>query len=176
MRERLYDWIQRVSLGWFVCSCPGCFKSVSLVVVSSFPEIMIPFSSRISKYLTTPFPFPLVQMARTFLFFYVYTMPFALLSVVNKPIEDICLSFIVTYGFVGIEFVSIELDDPFGEDPNDLPVLGQARSVFDDVCLCILETDGLEYANKLQSKMNPASPQTHSSNGNRASESTALLV
>jgi predicted membrane chloride channel (bestrophin family) len=115
-------------------------------------------------------------MARTFLFFYVYTMPFALLSVVNKPIEDICLSFIVTYGFVGIEFVSIELDDPFGEDPNDLPVLGQARSVFDDVCLCILETDGLEYANKLQSKMNPASPQTHSSNGNRASESTALLV
>lgn len=28
----------------------------------------------IRKFLTTPFPFPLVQMARTFLFFYVYTV------------------------------------------------------------------------------------------------------
>jgi predicted membrane chloride channel (bestrophin family) len=32
------------------------------------------------KFLTTPVPFPLIQMARTFVFLYVFTVPFVLLS------------------------------------------------------------------------------------------------
>ena len=28
----------------------------------------------------------------------------------------------ITYGFLGLEYVSMELDDPFGSDPNDFPV------------------------------------------------------
>jgi hypothetical protein len=32
----------------------------------------------------------------------------------------------VTYGFVGLETVSIELDDPFGDDENDFDNLGMA--------------------------------------------------
>ena len=27
--------------------------------------------------------------------------------------------FLLTYGFVGLELVAIELDNPFGNDPND---------------------------------------------------------
>jgi predicted membrane chloride channel (bestrophin family) len=27
--------------------------------------------------------------------------------------------FVLTYGFIGLEVVAIELDNPFGNDPND---------------------------------------------------------
>ena len=55
------------------------------------------------KFLTTPFPFPLVQMTRTFLFTYVFTVPFALLSVNEKPIFHYILIFFFTFGFMGLE-------------------------------------------------------------------------
>jgi len=79
------------------------------------------------KIVTTPFPFPLVQMARTFLFLWVFTLPFAIENDIGKLPALVMIIFFVTYGFIGLEFVSIELDDPFGDDPNDFDVLGLAK-------------------------------------------------
>ena len=76
------------------------------------------------KFLTTPFPFPLVQMARTFMFIYLYTLPFAILDSVDRASVHFSIVFLVTYGFVGLETVSIELDDPFGDDDNDFNNMG----------------------------------------------------
>jgi Bestrophin, RFP-TM, chloride channel len=102
------------------------------------------------KFLTTPFPFPLVQMARTFLFFCkspksssgvykifdatthinqpsdVFTVPFALLSDSSDVYAHCVMIFILTYGFMGLETVSIELDNPFGNDDIDFNNLGMA--------------------------------------------------
>lgn len=66
------------------------------------------------KLVTTNFPFPLVQMARTFLLFYIFTLPFALLSDISSPYVHLVVIFFLTYGFVGLEIVAVELDDPFG--------------------------------------------------------------
>lgn len=76
------------------------------------------------KFLTTPFPFPLVQMARTFLFIYLYTLPFAILDAAENAWVHCTIVFLVTYGFIGLETVSIELDDPFGDDENDFNNVG----------------------------------------------------
>jgi predicted membrane chloride channel (bestrophin family) len=120
--------------------------------------------------MTTPFPFPLVQMARTFLFFYIYTLPFALLNDASNPLAHLGVIFMVridyylevlfawcwpfrlsltslllhhrhhrhqvTYGFVGLETVSIELDDPFGDDENDFDNLGMALVSNNSLLLC----------------------------------------
>lgn len=56
----------------------------------------------IRKFLTTPFPFPLVQMSRTFLFFYVFTVPFALVEASNKMVFHSILIFFFTFGFMGL--------------------------------------------------------------------------
>jgi len=61
----------------------------------------------IRKFLTTPFPFPLVQMARTFLFFYVFTVPFALVETSTNIIFHSILIFFFTYGFMGLEVSTI---------------------------------------------------------------------
>jgi predicted membrane chloride channel (bestrophin family) len=54
---------------------------------------------------------------------------------------------------MGLETVSIELDDPFGDDANDFDNLGMALTVFEDNYLIINAIDGPEYADKLRAKM-----------------------
>jgi predicted membrane chloride channel (bestrophin family) len=58
-------------------------------------------------------------MARTFLFLYVFTIPFVLLGDDSSDFVHCFIVFLLTYGFVGLETVAIELDDPFGDDLND---------------------------------------------------------
>lgn len=61
-------------------------------------------------------------MARTFLFLYVFTVPFAMLSDKSSDVAHCFMVFLLTYGFVGLEVVAIELDNPFGKDANDFDV------------------------------------------------------
>ena len=72
------------------------------------------------KFSSTPVPFPLVQMARTFLFLYLFTIPLVLVADVQSSIYAHCFAvFLMTYGFMGLEVIAIALDDPFGDDPID---------------------------------------------------------
>jgi predicted membrane chloride channel (bestrophin family) len=73
----------------------------------------------ILRFLTTPVPFPLIQMARTFLFLYVFTIPFVMLGDKSSLLAHCFVVFLLTYGFVGLELVAIEMDNPFGDDAND---------------------------------------------------------
>lgn len=71
------------------------------------------------KFITTPVPFPLIQMARTFLFLYVFTVPFIMVTDDSGLVAHCFFIAMITLGFVGLETVAIELDEPFGDDPND---------------------------------------------------------
>lgn len=71
------------------------------------------------QFMTTPVPFPLIQMSRTFLFLYVFTVPFVMLRDESSALAHCFAIFLLTYGFVGLELVAIEMDNPFGDDAND---------------------------------------------------------
>lgn len=80
------------------------------------------FQFSIQKLLTAPVPFPLIQMTATFLFFFLFTIPFAFLSDENNPFiaaSHCFVVFLLTYGMMGMDFVAVQLDDPFGDDEND---------------------------------------------------------
>jgi putative membrane protein len=70
------------------------------------------------KHMTTPFPFPMEQMNRTFLYFYIFTVPLTLLEDVKEkyPYLQMLVTVFLTYGFVGLQLIAVELDDPFGND------------------------------------------------------------
>jgi|JI8StandDraft_2_1071088.scaffolds.fasta_scaffold323911_1 hypothetical protein len=59
-------------------------------------------------------------------FCYCHQVPFALLSDPSIAIVHCIEIFVLTYGFMGLETVSIELDNPFGDDDNDFDNLGMA--------------------------------------------------
>jgi predicted membrane chloride channel (bestrophin family) len=108
----------------------------------------------ITKLTTTQLPFPLVQMTRTFLLFYIFTVPLALLSDVSSPYMHLVVIFFLTFGYIGLEVVSVELDDPFGDDPNDFNNLAMAQVVVEDAFLMIKTIDGEEYCDKLRARLN----------------------
>jgi predicted membrane chloride channel (bestrophin family) len=107
----------------------------------------------LKKLITAPFPFPLVQMTRTFLFFWVFSLPLVLVHAIPQPVQVMVIMFFVTYGFLGLEYVSMELDDPFGDDPNDFDDLGMAEIVFEDIYISLYKRDGLESAEMLRDKV-----------------------
>ncbi|KAL3922165.1 MAG: hypothetical protein SGILL_002350 [Bacillariaceae sp.] len=110
---------------------------------------------------TTPVPFPLVQMARTLVMVYVFTLPLVFLGDGNSNFwEDCITTFLLTYGFLGLDTTAVELDDPFGDDANDFDVAAYAQFAIDDVIILIYDADGEEWADALRYKMNdePSSP------------------
>jgi len=111
-------------------------------IISAYTDIMI--------FLTTPYPFPLVQMTRTILFFYIFTLPFALASDIQEIIPFLFTIFFITYGFIGLELIAIEIDDPFGTDPNDFDVGSIAKTAYDDIILLIRDVDGVEAENEIK--------------------------
>jgi len=92
----------------------------------------------LAKFSATPYPFPTAQMTRIFLFVWMFSLPFALVHNASEPYSVVLIIFFITYGFFGLEFVSIELDDPFGDDPNDLEMENLSnviiRGIEEDLC------------------------------------------
>lgn len=80
---------------------------------------------------STPLPFALVQMGRTFIFIRVVTIPFVLSGGDFLQQYPSAFSFVIllTYGFLGLEFVSRMLSNPFGDEiQNDLNIKGMGTA------------------------------------------------
>jgi len=55
-------------------------------------------------------------MSRTFVFLYVFVLPFVLVEDSSSNFAHCFMAFVLTFGFVGLELCAIGLDDPFGDD------------------------------------------------------------
>jgi predicted membrane chloride channel (bestrophin family) len=101
-------------------------------------------------------PFPLVQMAKTMLFIWLYSLPLALCHEYDETSSIaslLGLIFLITFGFCGLEFVAIELTDPFGDDPSDFDDLGHAQMTFEDCYIAIYKLDGDQWAAALRRRV-----------------------
>ena len=88
-----------------------------------------------------------------FLFFWVYSLPLVLVDQMGDFPSTILMVFLITFGFIGIEYVSMTLDDPFGHDLNDVDQMGMAELVYEDVYLAIYRVDGLEAAREVKNRV-----------------------
>ncbi|HKA87177.1 MAG TPA: bestrophin family protein [Haliangiales bacterium] len=72
------------------------------------------------RILTTPIPFAYAQHIKSFLALFCLTAPFAIVQVMGwyTPLA----SAIVAFALFGIDEIGVEIEEPFGYDPNDLPL------------------------------------------------------
>ena len=102
-------------------------------------------SDDLGKMMTALMPWPMLHMSRTLVFTWVFTLPFALERHMGH-LSPVAILF-VTFSFVGIEMMSIEMvgacaflpppcvsgtvsqDDPFGDDVDDINLRGMLLSV-----------------------------------------------
>ena len=74
------------------------------------------------KIQTTPFPFPLMQVCGMLLHVYMFSAPLVIGTFLNNFYLSAILSFFSVLGFFALNKTSEEMEDPFGIDPNDLPL------------------------------------------------------
>ena len=110
MKQRDGTWLERSKVFYHPCN----EETRLLDYVGDFLQN---FHS-LQQLLATPLPFPMVNMAKIFLFLWIYTVPCVLCHFTYRDgvVVPVMIVFLVTFGFLGLEIVSIELSDPFGDD------------------------------------------------------------
>ena len=84
-------------------------------------QLLIDYLGGCERIHRTPLPFVYVVHLRRALLLYCFTLPFALVTEFGwAAVAD---TFGVAYIFFGIEEIGVEIEDPFGLDANDLPLL-----------------------------------------------------
>mmetsp|Transcript_65256 Transcript_65256/g.169542 ORF Transcript_65256/g.169542 Transcript_65256/m.169542 type:complete len:607 (+) Transcript_65256:98-1918(+) len=74
------------------------------------------------KITDTKFPFPYAQLICLLLYLHTLLTPMLLSSILSNPIMCPMVTFMVLFGIHALNFIAIELENPFGEDDNDLPL------------------------------------------------------
>jgi putative membrane protein len=69
---------------------------------------------------STPIPFSHSSFIKSFIVIYILVLPFGLIDTFHY--FAIMASTLISYALVGVELISEEIEDPFGEDSNDLPL------------------------------------------------------
>ncbi len=87
----------------------------------------------------TPLPFAYVVHLRRALILYCFTLPFALVE--SFGWGTILATLLVAYIFFGIEEIGVEIEDPFGQDDNDLP-LDRICATIEQNLIALLEDEG----------------------------------
>jgi len=74
------------------------------------------------KIADTQFPFPMLQMSKILLFFFLFVTPVVVGLNAGDATQKIGLAFIVVICYFSVDAIAVELSDPFGDDANDLPL------------------------------------------------------
>ena len=81
-----------------------------------------------------PFPFPHAQLTTFYVIVINFCLPILMLTFVPDPVVAAILNFLTAGVFQGLWHVSNELEDPFRNVPNDLP-LNRFQAEFNEALL-----------------------------------------
>lgn len=88
--------------------------------LDNYVGLLIQYLGACERIHRTPLPFAYVVHLRRALIIYCLSLPFALIDQFGWwTVADVLF---VSYIFFGIEEIGVEIEDPFGEDENDLPL------------------------------------------------------
>jgi len=79
------------------------------------------------RILKTPIPYSYSMFMKKFIFLYVITLPFGFVGTFSWWTIPVVMG--VFYVLVSIELIAEEIEDPFGEDENDLPLNGLCETI-----------------------------------------------
>ena len=83
------------------------------------------------RILATPVPLGYSVLLHRTVYFYCALLPFGLAPAIGW-LTPLFAAF-VAYTFIALDVIADELEEPFGTDPNDLPLLGMSRTIADSL-------------------------------------------
>lgn len=85
------------------------------------------------KIAAVPYPYPLAQMMTMLMYAFVGLMPIIIEKFTKSLMLTPALSFLIILCYWGLNRVAREMENPFGEDPNDLPLHDFCASFNDNI-------------------------------------------
>lgn len=79
-------------------------------------------------------PFPLAQMIMVMLLFHTAFTPLVCAATVETTTWAAMLTFVVVFSYWSVLYIALELEMPFGDDPNDLPLREMAVDLNMSLC------------------------------------------
>jgi len=92
------------------------------------------------KIADTRFPFPFSQLIALMLFVNCFTIPIMVCCLFESPLMCAIFSFLPVFGMAAMNFIGVELENPFGQDANDLP-LDHFQAEMNNCLLMLLHTN-----------------------------------
>lgn len=83
-------------------------------------QLLVDYQGGCERIVRTPLPFAYMLHLRRTLILFLATLPFALVDTFGWA--TILVVLMVTYTFLGIEEIGVEIEEPFGTEDNDLPL------------------------------------------------------
>lgn len=105
----------------------GVISDVVFASLDANVQQLIDYIGGCQRIHRTPLPFAYVVHLRRALILYCFSLPIALVK--DFGYWTVLWTLFVTYVFAGIEEIGVEIEDPFGEDENDLPVDGFCHTI-----------------------------------------------
>jgi ion channel-forming bestrophin family protein len=98
----------------------GCYGEYTQMILDGYIQQLMEAVGACERIHRTPLPFAYMVHLRRALVLYCLTLPFAIVETFRWHTVPAIL--MVAYTFFGIEEIGVEIEDPFGEDANDLPL------------------------------------------------------
>lgn len=103
------------------CYKEGIFKEVDKLNIKPQIQALIDVLGICERIKNTPIPFSHNSYIKTFILIYIVSLPFGMVSTLEY--YTIATVALISYALVGVEVISEEIEEPFGREANDLPLI-----------------------------------------------------
>mmetsp|Transcript_133632 Transcript_133632/g.236524 ORF Transcript_133632/g.236524 Transcript_133632/m.236524 type:complete len:619 (+) Transcript_133632:103-1959(+) len=119
--ELSYQWINNLIVKEIASGLLNVPPPILSRVFQAMEKSMVEYNT-VVMLMTVPFPFPYSQACIILMFVHVIALPFIVVSWTGQPAAAAILTFLSSCCFMSLEMISAELENPFGDDANDLAI------------------------------------------------------
>lgn len=98
-----------------------------LITINAELQSFLDIAGACERIKNTPIPYSYSAFIKKFIFIYVITMPFGF--AINLGLYTIPITTFIFYVLASLEIIAEEIEDPFGNDSNDLPMQKIAENI-----------------------------------------------
>lgn len=105
----------------------GWIHSMHVPVLEQSLTVLMDVQGGCERIKSTPIPLSYTTLIHQIVAIYCFALPFGIVKTVGQ-FTPVVVGF-VAYSFFGLDAVGDEIENPFGQDPNDLPLSGLTRMI-----------------------------------------------
>ena len=119
--------LQQLGLRFRMLHDEGLIHALHLPVLEASLESMTDIQGGCERIKSTPIPFSYTVLIHRIVAVYCFFLPFGLVQTIGVLTPVVVA--LVSYAFFGLDAVGEQIEDPFGLDKNDLPLLLLCRTI-----------------------------------------------